>query len=187
MSLATISPQDAKRLLDEGAVLVDIREADEHARERIPQARNVALSEMDKADLATSDARIVLFHCKSGMRTLGNADRLAAKVAEQSAERCEAYVVDGGIDAWRKAGLPVIADKSQPLELMRQVQIVAGAMALLGTLLGVYVAPGFLILPGLVGAGFLVAGLTGFCGMARLLAYMPWNKSFKSPRAVNVG
>jgi len=182
MSLATISPQDAKRLLDEGAVLVDIREADEHARERIPQARNVALSDLDRAEIAATEARVVLFHCKSGMRTLGNADKLAASTAEG----CDAYVVEGGIDAWRKAGLPVVADRSQPLEIMRQVQIIAGAMALVGTLLGVFYAPGFLILPGLVGAGFLVAGLTGFCGMARVLAHMPWNKSFKSPRAVNV-
>jgi rhodanese-related sulfurtransferase len=182
MSLATISPQDAKRLLDQGAVLVDIREADEHARERIPQARNVSLSDLDKTEIAATDARVVLFHCKSGMRTLGNADKLASSTAEG----CDAYVVEGGIDAWRKAGLPVIADKSQPLELMRQVQIVAGAMALLGTLLGVYYAPGFLILPGLVGAGFLVAGVTGFCGMARVLALMPWNKAFRSPQPLNV-
>ena len=34
MSLPTIPPAEAKRLLDMGAVLVDIREADEHARER---------------------------------------------------------------------------------------------------------------------------------------------------------
>jgi rhodanese-related sulfurtransferase len=183
MSLTTISPQDAKRLLDEGAVLVDIREADEHARERIPQARNVALSEIDRTEIAASDARAVIFHCKSGMRTLGNADKLASSTAEG----CDAYVVEGGIDAWRRAGLPVIADKSQPLEIMRQVQIVAGAMALFGTLLGIYVAPGFLILPGLVGAGFLVAGITGFCGMARALAYMPWNKTGKNPSTVSVG
>lgn len=175
MSLKSISPQDAKRLLDQGAVLVDIREADEHARERIPQARNISMSKIDQTEIETTDANVVLFHCKSGMRTLSH----AGKLAEKAGETCDAYVVDGGIDAWRKAGLPVVADKSQPLELMRQVQIVAGAMAFFGTLLGIYVAPAFLILPGMVGAGFLVAGLTGFCGMARLLVHMPWNKPFR--------
>ena len=179
MSLKSISPQDAKRLLDQGAVLVDIREADEHARERIPQARNISMSKIDQTEIETTDANVVLFHCKSGMRTLSH----AGKLAEKAGETCDAYVVEGGIDAWRKAGLPVIADKSQPLELMRQVQIVAGTMAFFGTLLGIYVAPAFLILPGMVGAGFLVAGLTGFCGMARMLVHMPWNKPFRSGSA----
>ncbi len=32
MSLQKISPTHAKHLLDQGAILVDIREADEHAR-----------------------------------------------------------------------------------------------------------------------------------------------------------
>ncbi len=182
MSLSTISPQEAKRLIDEGAVLVDIREADEHARERIPQARHVALSAMDKAELEATEARIVLFHCKSGMRTLGNADKLAAKAGEG----CEAYVVEGGIDAWRRAGLPVVADESKPLEIMRQVQIGAGSMALLGTLAGVYVDPAFLIVPGFVGMGLLVAGVTGFCGMARILVHMPWNKVFKNPPVARI-
>ena len=40
MSLPTISPADAKRLLDQGAKLIDIRGRDEHARERIPGAES---------------------------------------------------------------------------------------------------------------------------------------------------
>ncbi|HRD78222.1 MAG TPA: rhodanese-like domain-containing protein, partial [Hyphomicrobiaceae bacterium] len=66
MSLKTISPADAKRLIDDGAVLVDIRGADEHARERIPGARNLPVHTMVAVD---SGSRPVLFHCKSGNRT----------------------------------------------------------------------------------------------------------------------
>lgn len=51
MSLPTINPTDARRLLDEGATLIDIREADEHAREKIPGARNLPLSKLDEADV----------------------------------------------------------------------------------------------------------------------------------------
>ncbi|MGA8903369.1 YgaP-like transmembrane domain [Bradyrhizobium sp.] len=36
--------------------------------------------------------------------------------------------------------------------------------------------PWFFIVPGFVGAGLLLAGLTGFCGMARLLMRAPWNR-----------
>lgn len=182
MSLATISPAEAKRLVDQGAVLVDVREADEHARERIPGARHVALSALDRADLDAGPHRIVLFHCKSGMRTLGNAGRLAAKAGEG----CDAYVVEGGLDAWRKAGLPVEENRKAPLEMQRQVQLGAGSMALLGTLLGVTVHPGFLAVPAFVGAGLTVAGATGFCGMARVLAVMPWNKALRPQPATTV-
>ena len=63
----------------QGAVLVDIREADEHAREKIPGARHLPLSKLDETDLALPQGKPVLFHCRSGARTLANAGRLAAK------------------------------------------------------------------------------------------------------------
>jgi len=50
----------------------------------------------------------------------------------------------GGLDAWRKAGLPVANDRRQPLELQRQVQIGAGTLVLVGTLLGLLISPWFL-------------------------------------------
>jgi hypothetical protein len=37
------------------------------------------------------------------------------------------------------------------------------------------------MLSGFVGAGLVFAGVTGFCGMARLLALMPWNRRFSIP------
>jgi rhodanese-related sulfurtransferase len=51
-------------------VLVDVREADEHAREKIPGARHLPLSKLDEADLALPRSKPVLFHCHSGARTL---------------------------------------------------------------------------------------------------------------------
>ena len=79
MSLPAVSPSEAKRLLDRGAVLVDIREADEHAREKIPGAQSLPISKLDEADFAVHASTPVLFHCRSGARTVGNAARLAAK------------------------------------------------------------------------------------------------------------
>jgi len=171
-ALKSISPARAAELIRDGAVLVDIREADEHARERIPGARHHALSRLDTESPAQQGDDIVIFHCRSGMRTQSNAGALAA-----SAAGCEAYVLDGGLDAWRKAGLPVAKNRKQPIEIMRQVQIGAGSLVLAGVLLGVFVNPNFYALSGLVGAGLLFAGVTGFCGMARVLALMPWNRA----------
>lgn len=172
MPLPTISPDKAKRLLDDGAILVDIREADEHAREKIVGAHHLPLSSLEDADLAVRAGKPVLFHCKSGARTRTHASRLAGKVGE----RCDAYIVEGGLDAWKTAGLPVVTDRRQPIELQRQVQIGAGGLALVGTLLGLLVSPWFFVVPLGVGAGLMTAGITGFCGMARLLVRMPWNR-----------
>ncbi|MBP0464195.1 rhodanese family protein [Roseomonas sp. PWR1] len=170
--LKTISPAAAAALLREGgATLVDVREPDEHARERIPGARSLPLSRLEEAELAVHDGKPVLFHCRSGARTAGHSDRLSAKVGV-----CEAYIVEGGLDAWKQAGLPVAADRRQPLELMRQVQIAAGSLVVLGVVLGALVSPWLYALSGFVGAGLVFAGATGTCGMARLLRMMPWNR-----------
>ena len=158
MTLRTIGPHEAKRLIDDGAILVDIREGDEHARERIPGVRHLALSKLDEADLAAHRGRAVIFHCRSGARTQSNAANLAAKVDES----CEAFLLEGGLEGWRKAGLPTVIDRRQPIELQRQVQIGAGGLAFLGTLLGLLVSPWFLAVPLFVGGGLLLAGLTGF-------------------------
>lgn len=173
MSLPTITADEARRLMAEGATLVDVREADEHARERIEAARHAPLSRLDQADLG--GAPVVIFHCKSGMRTRTAAAALAAKAGD----RCDAYIVEGGLEALRKAGVPVARDAGQPIEMFRQVQIGAGGLGLGGTLLGLTVSPGFFIIPAFVGAGLMFAGVTGFCGMARVLAHAPWNR----PRA----
>jgi rhodanese-related sulfurtransferase len=169
--LKSISPERTAELVRSGAVLIDIREADEQARERIPGARHHALSRIDQGTPIQAGDDVVIFHCRSGARTKGNAARLAA-----AAPNCETYVLDGGIDAWKKAGLPVALDRSQPIDLMRQVQIGAGSLVLLGVVLGALVAPGFYALSAFVGAGLTFAGITGFCGMARLLSLLPWNR-----------
>ena len=126
-------------------------------------------------DVPTGGAKTVVFHCRSGARTAANAQRLA------SAAGCEAYVLEGGIDAWKKAGLPVAVDQRQPIEIMRQVQITAGSLVLLGVILGTWVAPAFYGLSAFVGAGLMFAGISGWCGMAKILAVMPWNRRTLKP------
>ena len=171
MFLPRISPTEARRLLDRGAILIDIREANERAREQIAGARHLPLSQLDEAELALQEGRPVIFHCKSGARTAGHSPRLAQKAGTT----CEAFIIEGGLDAWRKAGLPVVTDRRQPIELQRQVQIGAGGLAFFGTMLGLLVSPWFFIVPAFVGAGLMVAGISGFCGMASILMRAPWN------------
>lgn len=169
--LKRLSPAAAADLLkDRRARLVDVREPDEHARERIPGSICLPLSSWDESEV---DGGPLVFHCRSGARTNSNAQRLARKAGGEG----ECYLIEGGLDAWKKAGLPVELDRSRPVDLMRQVQIAAGSMAAVGTLLGVLVSPWFLVVPAFVGSGLTVAGLTGFCGLGRLLMLAPWNRS----------
>lgn len=170
MSLQAIAPEQARLLLESGAVLVDIREPDEHARERIPEAQLAPLRSIGRSALPARGAGPVIFHCRSGARTRANADALAA------AANCDAYILEGGLDAWKRAGLPVLTDRKQPIEVMRQVQITAGTLVLVGVLLGATVSAAFYALAALIGAGLTVSGVTGTCAMARVLAAMPWNR-----------
>lgn len=170
-TLAPLPPAAALDLVRQGrAVIVDVREPDELAREAIPGALAAPLSALETADLAAAAGRTVIFTCRSGARTQAHCERLAARVAGP------AHVLEGGLTAWKAAGLPTRVNAKAPIELMRQVQIAAGGLVLIGAALGLLVHPAGWALSVIVGAGLLTAGITGFCGMARLLAVMPWNR-----------
>lgn len=170
-TLTPLNPADvAERLKARRAILIDIREPDEFAREHVAGAVPAPLSRFDAVAMERHAGREVIYTCRTGNRTGVNGVRLAACVPG------EAFVLEGGLDAWKAQGLPVQADRSQPIELMRQVQMTAGGLILTGAALGLLVHPAFWGLAAFVGAGLFLAGATGFCGMARLLAMMPWNR-----------
>lgn len=172
MAVATITPRDAQALIARGAKLIDIRDADEYLREHIPQANLAPLTTLEQSGLpAKLRSEQVIFHCQAGKRTSNNAAKLEAIAAP-----AEIFLLEGGIEGWKKAGLPVAENRSQPLPLMRQVQITAGGLVLAGVVLGYTLNNSFFLLSGFVGAGLMFAGISGFCGMARVLEKMPWNR-----------
>jgi rhodanese-related sulfurtransferase len=169
MTLPRISPSDAKLLIDGGALLVDIREEEEFVREHIPGAMNHPLAGLRAGTVSTTAAAVV-FHCKSGNRT-----RLNANILARAVDNVDGFIIDGGIEAWKAAGLPVVKDSHQPIELTRQVQVAAGGATLLSTLLGYFLNPGFYAVAGIVGAALLLTGLTGSSVFNKLMSAMPWN------------
>ena len=169
--LSPLSPAEVNaRLVAGQAVLVDIREADEFARSHVAGALSRPLSQWEQAHLSIAPGGDVIFTCRSGARTSGACDRLAARVEGS------AYVLDGGIDGWARSGLPLEVNRKAPMEIMRQVQIAAGLLVLVGVLLGFTVSAAWFGMAAFVGAGLTFAGLSGFCGMAKLLMLMPWNR-----------
>lgn len=171
MPIQPITPVEAQALLANGqAVLIDIREHDEFARAHVPGAISAPASVSPAAAMRLPEGRPPIFMCRSGARTAMHCERLAGEFG------VSAVMLAGGLDAWRAAGLPVATDSSAPLEMMRQVQIAAGLLVLTGLMLAWLIHPGFIAVSAFVGAGLTFAGVTGFCGMARVLAVMPWNR-----------
>ena len=150
---------------------MDVREPDEYRSLRIQEAhlRPVSVLPLMPEPLPPgSGAKTVIFFCHSGNRTKANTDLLESLAPGRT------RILEGGITAWQNAGLPVISEK-RPWPIMRQVQVAAGSLILLSLALSL-TAPGFLVLTAFIGAGLVFAGVSGFCGLARVLARMPWNK-----------
>lgn len=167
-----VSPSELRRWKQTGeAVIIDVREPFEFGEERIDGADLHPLSAFDAAAIrAKYGERKLVFQCRSGRRSLDAAERYAACGGVP-------YHLAGGIEAWKAQGQAVYKPQGAPkIGVMRQVQMTAGSLVLIGVLLGAFVSPWFLILSGFVGAGLVFAGASGWCGMALLLAKMPWNK-----------
>ena len=183
MSSSTIAvqeaaAQDVRRWLHAGeAVLVDVREPDEHAREHIGGAQLVPLSRFDAARVAAmaKPGQRIVMQCRSGKRA-ADACRMALESAATA--HLPIYTLSGGIEGWKNAQLPVEVDtRVSSLSVMRQVQLVIGAGVLLGSALAWLVDPLFIGIPAFFGAGLVFAGATGTCGLASLLGMMPWNRA----------
>jgi rhodanese-related sulfurtransferase len=158
----------ADQLAEQRVKVIDVREPMEFAAGHIAGSLNVPLARITQADLPKGPLVLV---CHSGNRS---AQALAQLM--QQGHPHPLTDLEGGVPAWQQAGLPLRKLKNAPLPLMRQVQIAAGSLVLLGLILGTWVAPAWILLSWFVGAGLVFAGVSGFCGMARLLAAMPWNR-----------
>ncbi|MEM6504899.1 MAG: rhodanese-like domain-containing protein [Planctomycetota bacterium] len=167
-----LSPAELKAELKQGgAVLIDLREAFEHQAEQIEGAVHMPLGTLDPDTIRQhyQDKKII-FHCAGGKRS--------AKACRQFDPRGPTHHLAGGIEAWKQAGLPTRKPTAQgTIPVMRQVQITAGLLVLIGLTLGHFVAMPFYLLSVLIGCGLAFAGVSGWCGMAKLLARMPWNKA----------
>ena len=173
--MVKISPQEAlQKVKSEQAKLIDVRTPAEYRSIHATGAENHELSQLNQEYITKNlfpglSDKPVLLLCKSGNRA-----SMAAEIFQQ-ANTQKVFVVEGGTDLWHEQGLPVKQGKSV-ISLERQVRITAGTLVFLGTLLGFFVNQYFLIIPGFVGAGLVFAGVTDTCGMALLLARLPWNR-----------
>ncbi|MCL4246165.1 MAG: rhodanese-like domain-containing protein [Candidatus Dadabacteria bacterium] len=175
MSVQTITPERLSELkaAGESVELIDVRTPAEFREIHVGFARNVPLDRLDASGFAKG-GRPVYVMCRSGNRGKEACEKLFNDAG------VDVVNVEGGVLAWEEAGLPVVRGK-KTIALDRQVRIAAGSFVILGSVLAVLVSPYWIALPAFVGAGLVFAGVTDTCGMAMLLARMPWNQVKENP------
>jgi rhodanese-related sulfurtransferase len=179
---SSISPAELQRLRQGGATcdLLDVRTPPEHASAHVAGVQLVPLDDLDPAAFLqrrSTSAGPLYVICQSGAR--------AARAIEKfrSAGFNDCILVEGGTQGWIDAGLPVERGISKVIPLMRQVQIAVGFISAVGAVLALTVDYRFAILPLFIGCGLVFAGVTGTCGMALLIARMPWNRQTTAPNS----
>jgi len=164
-------------------LIIDVREADEFKREKVPGSLHLPLSQLDliaPGILTPLKNCSITIMCRSGGRATMAYEKLKAM---QLIDPSRTEVFKGGILEWKKQGKPTEGKATRVLPIMRQVQLGAGLLTLAGALLTIFVSPSWIYLPLFIGTGLTVAGATGFCGMALLLQKMPWNQVKEAPLA----
>jgi rhodanese-related sulfurtransferase len=176
--VSSISPSELFAMQNQGKEfeLIDVRTAMEYSSGHIPGAKLLTLDEITDevlverlGDPNKSDHGPIYVTCQSGLR------------AQQAVEKLHIYgcrdlvLVQGGTQGWEKAGLPM-KRCGRVISLERQVQIAIGSLLLLKVIFGFTLHELFFLAGAVIGAGLILAGVTRWCGLARLIAMMPWNR-----------
>lgn len=155
-------------------LVIDVRTPVEYAREKIVGVVNMPLDDIDSYVDELREYQHVYVHCASGNRSTQACAKLNSLGLDNLVN------VEGGITAWKEAGFRTRENKSAPLPIMQQVQIVAGSLVVIGVLLATFINPLFVGISAFVGAGLVFAGVSGTCTMGLILARMPWNRVQKA-------
>lgn len=169
--METISVAELKKRLsddDHDEVLIDVRDPFEYKGTHIEDAKNIPLDTVASAVGKLKGVGTIYIHCASG-----NSSKQACDIlAEQGFQNV--VNVEGGIIAWEEAGMKTVGGKKR-MPIMRQTLLMAGLLILLGVVLALFVNTWWIFLPAFVGMGLTFAGVTGMCGMTKILQWMPWN------------
>lgn len=184
-TIQKITPQELQARMEKGerVEILDVRTPAEFQALHAQPARLVPLSSLDPkavmAERGAGDEPLYVI-CKAGSR---------ASQACQQFMACgftNVVCVEGGTEAWAAAGLPVNRGARKVLSLDRQVRIAIGAFVAAGASLGLAVHPGFTLIALFCGLGLVYAGITDTCGMAMMLARMPWNQEHKGATTCSI-
>lgn len=176
--MKTLHSNDIHNLLKEdSAIALDVRTPVEFEEKHIDGSRHIPVDELTNQSGQLDPSKKYYLVCQSGKR----AERAHQILAEKGFG--DLTILQGGVGAWEQAGLPLNRTERKVLPLMRQVQLAIGLGVLTFSLLAYFVNPAFAFGSAFFGAGLTMAGSTGWCGLALLLAKMPWNKADSPAKA----
>ena len=186
--VATISPTTLADLRRKGekVTLIDVRTPAEFGEVHVDFAHNIPLDRLDPNEVASvANGGPVYFVCKSGTRSQKACEKLLAAGLK------DVVSVEGGTAACEAAGVPVVRGR-KVMSLERQVRIAAGSLVAIGTAVAAFGPDPIwqrigLGLAGFIGCGLVFAGITDTCGMAMLIAKMPWNQASTSASCCSTG
>lgn len=164
---------DFKSALDgnnKDSTFIDVRTVAEYNSEHINGVKNIPLDEIQKRLNELTSYQKIYLHCQSGTRC-----HKAFKQIQEYFTNSSILVFSGGIEAWKQAGYS-LERNYRTLPIMRQVMIAAGSLVLVGFISFLLGHSTGLYLMAFVGCGLLFSGLTGWCGIAKFLSFMPWNR-----------
>ena len=170
-TVPTISPQQARDKMQQGALLLDVRSYPEWRGSHVAGATLIPLDMLRANPRRGALGDEVLVLCQSGARS-AQAAQILADIG------VNVRIVEGGLNAWQNAGLSSQHESGKFIELERQIRIAAGALVLTGLLLKRVRALSYF-----VGAGLVVTGFLNWCGMGLVLGKMPWNRARGDERA----
>ncbi len=175
MAIKNIDSATLKNWLDNNqALLIDVREPAEYEANNIKGSQLISLANVSLKNLPEIGNKKLVLHCQGGKRSFNGCQKL---ISEN--EDLEIYNLEGGISAWIQQGYNFQSSKKFFLPIDRQVQVIIGSATFLTTIAGYFISNKFFIIPMVLGAGLIFAGLSGYCGLAILVAKMPWNKGVK--------
>ena len=105
--ISSIDPQEAVKLINADAVVLDLRSSEAFAKGHIVNAKNVSADELtpDNEKYRKFKSRPVLAVCDTGITSSRAVDMLRKAGFES------AYGLKGGISAWTQANLPLVTTK----------------------------------------------------------------------------
>ncbi|AIV33267.1 MULTISPECIES: rhodanese-like domain-containing protein [Streptomyces] len=181
MTTPTALATDEARTRLHELTVIDVRTPGEYAGGHLPGALNIPLDQIQRAlpDIRhATDRGDVLVVCASGARSQN-----ACKILAENG--ITAATLSGGTGAWTADGHELHRPQGASRAtwgMERQVRLTAGAIVLLGLLLGLVVHPAFQLLSAGIAGGLVFSALTNTCGMAAMLAKLPHNR----PRAADL-
>ena len=162
MPLTPVTPLKAQGLLGDGARLIDIRSPHEFDEAHVPGSDNQPLG----SGAGFDEGEAVVFLCRTGKRTQMNEGELASLC------QARAYLIDGGLEAWREAGLPVSAEAERPSGFEGGTLTFGGGLIFVGLLFGWLRTSWWLIIPALVAIDMILAGFGRGSVLVRITSWL---------------